>query len=119
MNPPQKKIPSLFSIKTSGMPNTTCKRKTRFQVSAFVSAGFPQGNIGQATITAKRQSAKEVIPMLKWPLVFLVLALIAGVFGFFGIMSAAAGIAKVLFFIFLVIFVLSFFMGRGSNKTSV
>ena len=42
--------------------------------------------------------------MLKWSVIFLVVALIAGIFGFFGIVEAAAGIAKVLFFIFVVLF---------------
>jgi uncharacterized membrane protein YtjA (UPF0391 family) len=39
--------------------------------------------------------------MLKWAVIFLVIAIIAGIFGFGGISDAAAGISKVLFFIFL------------------
>lgn len=45
--------------------------------------------------------------MLRWTLIFLVVAMIAGIFGFAGIMLAAAGIAKLLFYVFLVLFVIS------------
>jgi uncharacterized membrane protein YtjA (UPF0391 family) len=45
--------------------------------------------------------------MLRWALIFFVVALVAAVFGFLGIAAAAAGIAKILFFIFLVLFLVS------------
>jgi uncharacterized membrane protein YtjA (UPF0391 family) len=45
--------------------------------------------------------------MLRWALIFFVVALIAAVFGFFPLAVAAAGIAKILFFIFLVLFLVS------------
>lgn len=45
--------------------------------------------------------------MLRWALIFFVVALVAAVFGFWGIVAAAAGIAKVLFFLFLVLFLVS------------
>lgn len=35
--------------------------------------------------------------MLRWTLLFLVVAIVAGIFGFAGVMVAAAGIAKLLF----------------------
>ena len=38
--------------------------------------------------------------MLRWTVIFLVIAIIAAIFGFGGIAAGAAGIAKVLFFIF-------------------
>ncbi len=50
--------------------------------------------------------------MLHYSIVFLVVALIAALFGFGLIASTAAGIAKILFVVFLVLFVLSFLMGR-------
>jgi uncharacterized membrane protein YtjA (UPF0391 family) len=50
--------------------------------------------------------------MLHYSVVFLVVALIAGLFGFGLIASTAAGIAKVLFLVFLVLFVVSFLVGR-------
>ena len=45
--------------------------------------------------------------MLRWAIIFFVVAIIAAVFGFGGIAEGAATIAKVLFFLFLVLFVLS------------
>jgi uncharacterized membrane protein YtjA (UPF0391 family) len=42
--------------------------------------------------------------MLKWTIIFLVVALISGVLGFAGLAGTAAGIAKVLFVIFLALF---------------
>lgn len=50
--------------------------------------------------------------MLRWAVVFLIVALIAAVFGFGGIAADAAWMAKVLFFIFLVMFVISLVLGR-------
>jgi uncharacterized membrane protein YtjA (UPF0391 family) len=43
--------------------------------------------------------------MLKWALIFAVIAAVAGLFGFTGIAAGAAGIAKILFIVFLVLFV--------------
>jgi uncharacterized membrane protein YtjA (UPF0391 family) len=48
--------------------------------------------------------------MLRWALIFLVVALIAAALGFTGIYAAAAGIAKILFYIFLVLLVVSLIM---------
>ena len=41
--------------------------------------------------------------MLRWTVIFLVIAIIAAIFGFTGIAAGAASIAKVIFFIFLVL----------------
>ena len=41
--------------------------------------------------------------MLKWALIFAVIALVAGLFGFTGIAGAAAGIAKFLFVACLIV----------------
>jgi uncharacterized membrane protein YtjA (UPF0391 family) len=53
--------------------------------------------------------------MLRWALIFFVVALIAGILGFFGIAAAAAGIAKILFFVFLVLFMVSLVSGLMSR----
>jgi uncharacterized membrane protein YtjA (UPF0391 family) len=50
--------------------------------------------------------------MLRYALIFLLIALIAGALGFFSLEGTAMYIAKVLFVIFLVIFVVSLIMGR-------
>lgn len=43
--------------------------------------------------------------MLRWALIFLVVALIAAALGFTGIAGASAGIAQILFWLFVGIFV--------------
>jgi uncharacterized membrane protein YtjA (UPF0391 family) len=48
---------------------------------------------------------REEAVMLKWALIFAVIALVAGMFGFTGIAAGAAGIAKILFVVFLILFV--------------
>jgi len=59
---------------------------------------------------APRSIKREVIQMLRWAVIFLVVAIIAGVFGFGGIAGAATDIARILFFIFLILFAVSFIM---------
>ena len=43
--------------------------------------------------------------MLKWAVIFLIIAIVAGLFGFTGVEEASATIAKVLFGIFLFLFI--------------
>jgi uncharacterized membrane protein YtjA (UPF0391 family) len=50
--------------------------------------------------------------MLRWALIFLIIALVAGAFGFFSLEGTAMYIAKILFFVFLVVFVISLIAGR-------
>ena len=45
--------------------------------------------------------------MLRWTVIFLVIAIVAGIFGFAGIMVAAAGIAKLIFYLFLILFLIT------------
>ena len=54
--------------------------------------------------------------MLNWAITFLVIALIAAVLGFTGIAGTAVGFAKILFLIFLVLFIISFIMGRRAPR---
>ena len=57
--------------------------------------------------------------MLRWALVFLIVALIAGLFGFTEIGGASYVIAKVLFFVFLILFVISLIMGSRTTRDVV
>jgi len=50
--------------------------------------------------------------MLRWALLFLLVALIAAAFGFGGVEGLAMQIARILFFLFLILFVVSLIMGR-------
>jgi uncharacterized membrane protein YtjA (UPF0391 family) len=56
------------------------------------------------------------VPMLRWAILFLIVAIIAGVFGFGGIAAAATDIARLLFVVFLVLFVIALFLGRRSTS---
>lgn len=49
--------------------------------------------------------------MLRWSVVFFLIAIVAGIFGFTGISEGAASIAQVLFFIFLGLFLLALLFG--------
>ncbi len=49
--------------------------------------------------------------LLKWALIFFVIALIAAAFGFTGIAAGAAGIAKILFYLFLALFLVLLIAG--------
>lgn len=49
--------------------------------------------------------------MLRWALIFFVVAIVAALFGFTDIPSAAAGIAKILFFIFMTLFLIALIGG--------
>ncbi len=50
--------------------------------------------------------------MLRYSIIFLVIAIIAGVFGFGNINEAASGIAKILFFVFIVLFIIGLVLGK-------
>jgi uncharacterized membrane protein YtjA (UPF0391 family) len=54
--------------------------------------------------------------MLRWALIFLIIALVAALFGFTGIAVATAGIAKFLFFLFLVICLVFFIIGMSAGR---
>lgn len=50
--------------------------------------------------------------MLRYALIFCVIALLASAFGFFSLSGTAMEIARILFFVFLVLFVVSLITGR-------
>jgi uncharacterized membrane protein YtjA (UPF0391 family) len=51
--------------------------------------------------------------MLRWSVIFFVIAIIAAIFGFGGIAEGAADIARILFFIFLALFVVAILFGAS------
>ncbi len=55
--------------------------------------------------------------MLRWAVIFFIVAIIAAIFGFGEIADGATDIAKILFFIFLVLFVLSLLLNLGRGKS--
>jgi len=58
--------------------------------------------------------------MLRWAVIFFVVAIVAAVFGFGDIAAGAGGIAKILFFLFLVLFLVSLIAGvAGRGRTRI
>lgn len=55
--------------------------------------------------------------MLRWALIFLIVALVAGMFGFGLIAGLSWTIAKILFFVFLVLFLISIIV-EGADRAS-
>jgi uncharacterized membrane protein YtjA (UPF0391 family) len=55
--------------------------------------------------------------MLRYALIFLVVAIVAGLLGFTGISLAASDIARVLFFIFIVLFAVSLIFGLMGRRS--
>lgn len=53
--------------------------------------------------------------MLRWALLFLIVALIAALFGFTDAAGTSMVAAKIMFFVFLVMFVVSLVMGTRSK----
>jgi uncharacterized membrane protein YtjA (UPF0391 family) len=50
--------------------------------------------------------------MLRWALIFFVVAIVAAIFGFSGVAGDAAWIGRILLFVFLILAVVSLVMGR-------
>src|SRR5690606_12659785 len=50
------------------------------------------------------EKQREDIRMLRYAIIFLVIAVVAALLGFGGIAGASAGIAKIIFYIFLILF---------------
>ena len=69
-----------------------------------------------STLEFEYKNWKEVINMLRWAVIFLVIALVAALFGFTGIAAAAAGIAKFLFFLFLAVCLILFIIGMSVGR---
>ncbi len=54
--------------------------------------------------------------MLRWAILFLVIALVSALFGFTTVAGEWMFAARILFFVFLVVFVVSLIMGRRSSR---
>jgi uncharacterized membrane protein YtjA (UPF0391 family) len=53
--------------------------------------------------------------MLRWALIFFVIAIVAAIFGFGGISGEAAWIGKLLLVVFVILAILSLIFGRRST----
>ena len=61
----------------------------------------------------------EIQIMLRYAIIFLVIAIIAAVFGFGGIAGSSAWIAQILLVVFVILAVASFVLGRRGPATGV
>jgi uncharacterized membrane protein YtjA (UPF0391 family) len=57
--------------------------------------------------------------MLRWAIIFLVIALVAGALGLFHVEWLSSQIAWILFVVFLILFVVSLIFGRGGRVPPV
>jgi uncharacterized membrane protein YtjA (UPF0391 family) len=57
--------------------------------------------------------------MLRWALLFLVVALVAALFGFTDVAGTSMFAARILFFVFLVVFVVSLVLGTREPRSTV
>jgi uncharacterized membrane protein YtjA (UPF0391 family) len=73
-------------------------------------------NAWHANRSASANLFQEDKSILRWAVIFLVIALVAALFGFTGIATAAAGIAKFLFFLFLIVCIVLFIAGFALAK---
>jgi uncharacterized membrane protein YtjA (UPF0391 family) len=49
--------------------------------------------------------------MLRWAVIFLIVAIVAAIFGFTGIAESAAAMSQILFFVFIVLFAFALIAG--------
>jgi uncharacterized membrane protein YtjA (UPF0391 family) len=54
--------------------------------------------------------------MLRYAVIFFIIAIIAALFGFGGIAVGAASIARILFFVFIALFVVTLLFGSSSVR---
>jgi uncharacterized membrane protein YtjA (UPF0391 family) len=66
-----------------------------------------------------RTTLNKNTTMLRWTLLFLVIAVIAGLLGFTGVAGTASEIAKILFFVFLVLLIISAIMSAFKGRPPV
>lgn len=55
--------------------------------------------------------------MLRYAVIFFIIAVVAAIFGFGGIAVGAASIAKILFYIFVVLFLITIIFGASIFKS--
>jgi uncharacterized membrane protein YtjA (UPF0391 family) len=57
--------------------------------------------------------------MLRWALIFLLLAIVAGALGFFALAGVAALLAKILLIVFVILLLVSLFSGGFRGRPPV
>src|SRR5262249_23086913 len=68
---------------------------------------------GGVAFSLARMNPRGGFLMLRWAIVFAIIALIAGALGFYGLESVSADIAKFFALVFLILFVVALVVGRS------
>jgi uncharacterized membrane protein YtjA (UPF0391 family) len=79
-------------------------------------SGTPRLRLAFACQVPRDAGVRGESEMLKWSIVFAVVALIAGALGFGGVAGAAADVAKILFFLFAIGFVIFLALGVMAGR---
>jgi len=79
---------------------------------------LPDALLNLAATPGRQPGPVEDLPMLRYALIFLIVAIVAGVLGFGGIAGAASQIAVLLFWVFVVLFVVGLFMHMAGGRSS-
>lgn len=69
--------------------------------------GLPADAVGAADEGPRSFTPTPESRMLRWALIFFLLAVVAAIFGFGGLAVAFAGVAKILFAAFVVLFIVA------------
>jgi uncharacterized membrane protein YtjA (UPF0391 family) len=72
------------------------------------------GSISAEPIPAEHRETQR---MLRWALIFFIVAIIAAVLGFGGLAGDLSYIAKILFMVFIVIFLISLIYALATGKS--
>jgi uncharacterized membrane protein YtjA (UPF0391 family) len=90
------------------------QEEARSVIYLYVSL-LPSGNSLTHIELLQRNSGRSM--MIRWSILFLIVAIIAALLGFTNVAGTAVEAAQILFFVFLVIFVVSVvFERRGSTR---
>jgi uncharacterized membrane protein YtjA (UPF0391 family) len=114
------------------MPETPCRRWNSGSASDLLStvpdatpppsrsfsrvtANVRDAGVDSASRQAAPSNTTEESAMLRYALIFFIIAIIAAVLGFSGVAGAASSIAYILAVIFVVLFILSLIFGRRGH----
>jgi len=104
------------SLMATTRPSSMIAASRSIERSRIATTSNLQSRLGEGTAVTIRYhrhwNRPLRCPMLRYAIIFLVIAIIAAVFGFGGIAGEAVWIAKILFFVFIVLFVVSLITGR-------
>jgi uncharacterized membrane protein YtjA (UPF0391 family) len=113
-------LPILTTDDVAATPSSWKFSATHQATKCCLQAIFADGHqpLEQSTLKFVRLSmlSLEICPVLKWALIFFVIAVVAGIFGFTKISEGAASIAKFLFIGALIVFAIFVFLAVKAGE---